>query len=174
MSEELSSSSTSVPLPIPIPIYHFDGVGRKGESDGENNDGDGGKEVKYYNRRKKQEVIQEQDPYSHEPLQASSSEPIPETGNVTIPLIPTPELVPEDQNLDQPITLKKGVRSCTQHPLANFVSYHSLSPTFHKFSIAFSAISVPRSVSEAMQQLQWRNAMEENASVGKEQNMGTD
>lgn len=61
MGEELSS--TLVPLPIHVPIYHFDGIGRKGENDEEREekDGDEGKnKLKYYSRRKKQEVMQEQ------------------------------------------------------------------------------------------------------------------
>lgn len=35
--------------------------------------------------------------------------------------------------LDQPTYLRKGVRTCTQHPISNFVSCHALSPSFRSF-----------------------------------------
>ena len=39
-------------------------------------------------------------------------------------------------DLDQPIALRKGVRSCTQHPISNHVSYGKLTefPSVHHFS----------------------------------------
>lgn len=79
IGEELSS----VPLPVPVPIYHFDEAGGKGENDGKEEM----KELKCYSRRKKQEGVQErgQDLLFHEPHQDYTSEPSPETGNVTIP-----------------------------------------------------------------------------------------
>ena len=35
-----------------------------------------------------------------------------------------------DINLDIPIAIRKGVRTYTQHPLANFLSYHWLRSTY--------------------------------------------
>lgn len=46
-----------------------------------------------------------------------------------------------------PIIVKKGVRSCTQHPIANHVSYDSLSPEFKAFSTSLSSVSIPCCVS---------------------------
>ena len=34
-------------------------------------------------------------------------------------------------DVDVPIALRKGVRSCTNHPIGNFVNYDSLSPIRH-------------------------------------------
>lgn len=49
--------------------------------------------------------------------------------------------------------------------MSNFVSYHALSSSFRNFSLALSSVSVPCSVSKAIQQLQWRNIMEEEMRV---------
>ena len=38
-----------------------------------------------------------------------------------------------NNDLDCPITLRKGVRSCTNHSIYNFVSYEGLSPSFRVF-----------------------------------------
>lgn len=99
MGEKLSLVS----LPMFVPIYHFDGDNGKGENDGEGNSKER-EELKYYNQRKTQEIAQGKNLPSHEPIQDSISEPLPETGNVTIP---------KNSNLDQPIALRKGMRSCT-------------------------------------------------------------
>lgn len=66
---------------------------------------------------------------SHDPLQASTSEPIPKLGNIP----PSPSQ--SHDNLDLPITQRKGVRTCTQHPMSNFVSFHALSLFFFNASI---------------------------------------
>lgn len=84
---------------------------------------------------------------SHNPHPESTSEPIPDSGDDHTTL---PSFTLCHNDLNQPIAHKKGVRSCTQHPLSNFVSYHSLSPTFRAFSVALAAVVIPRSVPEAL------------------------
>ena len=42
----------------------------------------------------------------------------------------------DDSNL--PIAIRKGVRSCTQHPLSKYVSYKNLPPIFHAFTSQLS------------------------------------
>ena len=79
--------------------------------------------------------------------------------NQGVPLIPPPSLVPPTPpiqsslllppststsanppppqstlNLDLPIAIPKGKRTCTDHPISNFVSFDHLSPTFKAFS----------------------------------------
>jgi len=61
---------------------------------------------------------------SHDPLQTSTSKPVPELGNIS----PSPSQ--SHDNFDLPIAQKKGVRTCSQHPMSNFKSYHALSPSF--------------------------------------------
>lgn len=115
------------------------GVGNKGES-----------KLKVYTRRKKhgrQEEGSIEDLTSHNPLQESTSKPIPNSSNV-------PFLSPSQcsDDLNQPIAHRKGVRFYTQHPLSNFVSYNALSETFCVFSMALSIVVVHRSVSEALKE----------------------
>ncbi|KAL6322028.1 hypothetical protein AAG906_003171 [Vitis piasezkii] len=40
----------------------------------------------------------------------------------------------ENDILNMPIAWRKGVRSCTQHSIGNFISYDKLSPTFRAFT----------------------------------------
>ena len=47
-------------------------------------------------------------------------------------------------DLDAPIALRKGVRTCTQHPISQFVSYDRLSPSHHAFVSSLSSISIPQ------------------------------
>lgn len=165
--EELSSS---IPLPIPVPLYCYDThdgekKGNENERHGESSEGKevdrqgkgsegqvgkniGGKELQVYNRRKGQGRPKP----SHEPIQESTLDPVIDTCNENSQS-PFIQIQEEDPKLDQPIALRKGVQTCTQHPLANFVSYSVLSPSFHRFSIALSSISIPSSVSEAMKQM---------------------
>ena len=44
------------------------------------------------------------------------------------------------------IALRKGVRSCTQHPISNFISYDRLSSKYHAFVTNLSNIEIPRSI----------------------------
>ncbi|XP_070054777.1 uncharacterized protein [Nicotiana tomentosiformis] len=61
----------------------------------------------------------------------------------------TSELSKFSSDLDVPIANRKGVRSCTKHPLSNFVSYNSLSPSYRAFALSISSMSIP---------LNWREA----------------
>ena len=45
-------------------------------------------------------------------------------------------------DLDKPIAQRKGVRSCTKHPISNFVSYESLSPSYRAFALSISFVSI--------------------------------
>ena len=38
-----------------------------------------------------------------------------------------------DIDLDIPIIIHKGIKSCTKHPLSNFVSYHKIVGTYKAF-----------------------------------------
>ncbi|KAK2999542.1 hypothetical protein RJ639_023205 [Escallonia herrerae] len=45
------------------------------------------------------------------------------------------ENLTEDVDLDLPIALRKGTRTCTQHPISKFVSCEKLSPIFREFEL---------------------------------------
>ena len=62
------------------------------------------------------------------------------------------------QDLDQPIALRKGIRSCTQHPLCNHLSYSNLSPCYRAFVTSLNQIQIPNSVQEALKMSQWKAA----------------
>ena len=59
----------------------------------------------------------------------------------------------DDSNI--PIALRKGVRSCTSHPISKFVSYEGLSPTYHAFVSAIDNVQIPKSIEEALKDSGW-------------------
>uniref|UniRef100_A0A2N9J8P7 Integrase catalytic domain-containing protein n=1 Tax=Fagus sylvatica TaxID=28930 RepID=A0A2N9J8P7_FAGSY len=64
-------------------------------------------------------------------------------------------------DLDLPIAIRKGKRTCTEHPISNCVSFDHLSPSFKAFSLSLSSLGVPKSYREALSHPGWRKAMEE-------------
>lgn len=99
------------------------------------------------------------------PKQSESSSQIPELpeihqGNT----IPNPEFnIPntEFSDLDMPIAIRKGVRSCTQHPIGNFISYEKLSQGYRAFITSVDNIQIPRDIQEALKHPDWAAAVEE-------------
>ncbi|OIT23525.1 hypothetical protein A4A49_64619, partial [Nicotiana attenuata] len=70
---------------------------------------------------------------------------------------PPPDL---SENLDLPIALRKGTRTCkSTYSIANFVSYDRLSSTSRSLIASLDSISVPKKVKEALNHLGWSNAM---------------
>ncbi|CAH9055335.1 unnamed protein product [Cuscuta epithymum] len=67
-------------------------------------------------------------------------------------------------DLDLPIALRKGTRSCT-HPISSFVSYSQLSSTSCSFIASIDSISIPKSVKEALAHPEWRLAMIEEMNA---------
>lgn len=53
-------------------------------------------------------------------------------------------------DLDQPITLRKEKRSCTQYLINNFVSYEKLSPGYKAFATTLTDINVPKGIHDAL------------------------
>ena len=64
-----------------------------------------------------------------------------------------------NNDLDCPIALRKGVRSCTNHPIYNFVSYEGLSPSFRVFVTSLNKIQIPNTIHEAIKVLSWKKLM---------------
>ena len=64
-------------------------------------------------------------------------------------------------DLDQPIALRKGVRSCTQHPISNHVYYGKLSQNFQAFITSLEDDRIPSNIQEALQQPEWKTAVQE-------------
>ncbi|OIT21742.1 hypothetical protein A4A49_58190, partial [Nicotiana attenuata] len=80
----------------------------------------------------------------------------------------TGELSTFPSELDVPIAHRKGVRSCTKHPLSNFVSYNSLSPSYRAFALSIFSVSIPQNWREAFADSKWKQAMiEEMKALSK-------
>ncbi|KAL0560093.1 hypothetical protein IC582_000487 [Cucumis melo] len=73
-----------------------------------------------------------------------------------------------DPSLDIPIALRKGTRSCTKHPICNYVSYDNLSPQFRAFTTSLDSTIIPKNIYTALECPEWKNAvMEEMKALEK-------
>ncbi|KAL0542592.1 hypothetical protein IC582_017662 [Cucumis melo] len=73
-----------------------------------------------------------------------------------------------DPSLDIPIALRKGTRSCTKHPICNYVSYDNLSPQFRAFTANLDSTIIPKNIYTALECPEWKNAvMEEMKALEK-------
>lgn len=123
-SEEGSQCLPSVLLlPTPVSLFSFD-----------MQNSDNRKDLLVYIRRKK-------DTTNDLPLIVSL-----EPGNSIILTLSV--LAENDDAL--PIALRKGERSCTNHPISNFVSYKALKPLYHTFVSSVSYVQVPSNLKEAI------------------------
>lgn len=68
-------------------------------------------------------------------------------------------------NLDLPIALRKGVRTCTTHPIAKYLSYHRLSNTHRAFTSKISHLFIPRTIQEALDHPDWKLAVQEEMNA---------
>ncbi|KAG6468480.1 hypothetical protein ZIOFF_073168 [Zingiber officinale] len=69
----------------------------------------------------------------------------PITSPALIPLIVS-NSSPTISDLDVPIAIRKGVRNCTNHPIANYLSYQKLSKNHKAFTSRISHLFVPRNI----------------------------
>lgn len=111
-------------------------------------------ELRVYNRRRFNPNI-ENLPVNPEHGQSSSpSPPIP--GNPSINPIPL-----SFTDLDVPVAIRKGVRNCTKHPIAKYLSYHRLSEKYKAFTTNISHLFIPRNIQEALGHSEWKSAVYE-------------
>ncbi|RVW60135.1 Retrovirus-related Pol polyprotein from transposon TNT 1-94 [Vitis vinifera] len=83
-------------------------------------------------------------------------------GPVTTDTCPAPAPSSSDpsSDLDLPISLRKGKRHCKSiYSIANFVSYDHLSASSSVLVASIDSISVPKTVTEALNHPGWKNAM---------------
>src|ERR1044072_7743493 len=66
---------------------------------------------------------------------------------------------------DIPIAMRKGVRTCTQHPIERYVSYGKLSQKYRSFVAAVDSQEIPRNIQEALQQPEWAAAVTEEVQA---------
>ncbi|RVW39094.1 Retrovirus-related Pol polyprotein from transposon RE1 [Vitis vinifera] len=96
-------------------------------------------------------------PEQNQELDQDPSNPNSQPGNTIYDLNSSNDL----DDLDQPIALRKGVRSCTQHPISNHVSYGKLSHNFQAFITSLEDDRIPSNIQEALQQPEWKTAVQE-------------
>ena len=92
--------------------------------------------------------------------ESDSSTVLENPGNIESVFCPSEPNSFDDLNL--PIALRKGTRSCTQHPrysIANYVSYHKLLPPFKAFVSNICSVEIPKSVQEALIVPEWKEAV---------------
>lgn len=120
-----------------------------------------GGNLKTYERKRRKEVESSTTPtQNHESNQALENE-VP-TGNVV------PNSVPVNMNApdtDIPIAMRKGVRTCTQHPIERYVSYGKLSQKYRSFVAAVDNIEIPKNIQEALQKPEWAAAVTEEVQA---------
>ena len=74
----------------------------------------------------------------------------------------------DPEEMGWPIALRKGVRSCTQHPIQKFVSYGNLSAKMQSFVINTAQVKIPHTFQQAMTDPNWKLAAEEELRALKE------
>ncbi|KAL5823155.1 hypothetical protein ACOSQ4_021055 [Xanthoceras sorbifolium] len=94
-----------------------------------------------------------------QPVHAQSSDPNPMTDEVRTSLNSRDPDTQKEDDLDIPIALRKGTRTCTQHPLNLFLSYKNLSHNHRAFLTSLNRIAISKTLSEALGDKNWRNAM---------------
>ena len=147
-----------MPLPIPTTMPEQEKQQLTSESPTEPTDKSCGppvEKLRVYSRCQKSKTI------LVAPCQTSN----PDSGNTTSTfdsVIPTSDsVIPVVNNMSLPIAQRKGVRSCTHHPVSNFVSHQHLSSPYRSFVSKLSSLFVPRNLQEALGDPKWRTAMPE-------------
>jgi hypothetical protein len=62
-------------------------------------------------------------------------------------------------DIDDLIAVRKPLRTCTKHPLSNFISYSNLSSSFSAFTSKLSSVEIPKNVQVALEVPKWREAV---------------
>ncbi|KAK8328452.1 hypothetical protein V6Z12_A11G253000, partial [Gossypium hirsutum] len=76
---------------------------------------------------------------------------LPET-KTAVPMPSLPEDCPEEEvsppssSIHLPIAVRKGTRSCTQHPISRFVSYENLFKSYNAFVSNVDSVETPKNI----------------------------
>ena len=107
-------------------------------------------ELRVYSRRNRDIQEEQIEPIQDLPIQYINIE-------AESPKKQTPTELPAELYL--PIAVRKGVRSCTQHPMSKFVSYQKLSHSYSTFTTNLSGIDIPSNIQEAVKDKKWVDAI---------------
>lgn len=92
---------------------------------------------------------------------SSDTGAVPNSSDFPAPSSPAP-VMPVAEAETPPIAIRKGNRSTRNpYPIYNFLSHHRLSPSYNAFVSTLSNVTIPKTVSEALQHPGWRDAMME-------------
>ena len=98
----------------------------------------------------------------------SRPRPRPSTGprvDSSLMLQSSPALVPQSSD-DLPIVIRKGIHfTSNPHLVYKFLSFHRLSLPYSVFASTLSSVSTPKSTSEALSHLDWKQAMAEEMNA---------
>ncbi|KAA0056270.1 reverse transcriptase [Cucumis melo var. makuwa] len=73
-----------------------------------------------------------------------------------------------DPSLDISIALRKDTKSCTKHPICNYVAYDNISLQFRAFTASFDSTIIPKNIYTALECPEWKNTvMEEMKALEK-------
>ncbi|KAL4028955.1 hypothetical protein IC575_012173 [Cucumis melo] len=75
-----------------------------------------------------------------------------------------------DPSLDLPITFRRGTRSCTKHPISNYVSYKNLSPQSRAFIANLDTTTIPKNIHIALECPEWKNVVMEDMKALEKNN----
>ncbi|XP_062114469.1 uncharacterized protein LOC133825558 [Humulus lupulus] len=119
------------------------------------------KEIRVYSRRERNKQVMNP---QHSQMPNPVMEPLPSKD---------PGILPSNKELDLdiPIALKKGTRSCTQYPISKFISYSKLSSPFKAFTSNLPNVVIPRNIEEALDSPQWKAAVLEEIRAPKHNGM---
>ena len=62
---------------------------------------------------------------------------------------------------DLPIALRKGIHSCTQHPITRVVKYDHLCCFMKALVSNLAEVEMPKTIEEALLKKEWKNTVEE-------------
>ena len=101
---------------------------------------------------------QEREAISERPLQVYSRRPKASQQDQSL----NQELDPGvSSDLDLPIAIRKAVRTCTKHPISNFLTCTKLSYGFRAFIAKIDSVVVPKNIHEAFKDPKWEKAVQE-------------
>lgn len=73
---------------------------------------------------------------------------------------------PKNNNdLDLPIAIRKGTRTCTQHPMSHFMTFNKFSMVHKSFLTQLRTIAILKTLSETLSNENWRQVMKVEMEV---------
>lgn len=126
------------------------------------------KELQVYIRKRKKQPADREVEACTPPSEDQISDQISNSENShpgNTPCLDTSSNLVDDTQIyndpDLPIALRKGVRSCTQHPIGNHVSFGKLSQEYKAFISTLDSTYTPQNFDEDVKIPEWKAAVEE-------------